>query len=339
MHYRKIEGLLAAVAVTAIASSSVHAADKTYVMKMGMATINDSNHVSAKWIAEELKKTTNGRIEVKVFPAAQLGTIPRQIEGIQLGTQEVFMGPPGFFVGIDQNFMLSDSPGMFDDISHQHRTMNHPPFKEKFFKMGESKGFVGHYIWSCGDTSINTLKPFEKLADIKGLKIRVLATPLERAVMDKLGATGVPMPYTEVLPAMQRKSIDGVRTGVIVMYPSKFYTVAKHLTLTALGHISCGSWLSTAWLKSLPSDLRKAVFDAGEKVTPLVGKWGEDMTREAEKKWVEAGGKIYHLPPEEQKAAREAVASIGPDLLGSNPKTQEMFALMQEAIKATRIKK
>ena len=45
---------------------------------------------------------------------------------------------------------------------------------------------------------------------------------------------------------MQRKVIDGVRSGVIVMFPSKFYTVAKHLTLTGMGHISCGQWLSVA---------------------------------------------------------------------------------------------
>ena len=135
-------GAAASAALAALfASIPALAADK-YVMKIGMATINDSNHVSATWIQEELKRTTNGRIEVKVFPAAQLGMIPRQIEGIQLGTQEAFMGPPGFFVGIDQNFMISDTPGLFDSIAHQYRAMNHSPFREKFLGMGESKGFV-----------------------------------------------------------------------------------------------------------------------------------------------------------------------------------------------------
>lgn len=335
MNSTKTGAVVSALVAAALASSAAVAAEK-YTMKIGMATINDSNHVMAKWMAEDIAKRTNGRLEVKVFPAAQLGTIPRQVEGIQLGTQEAFLGPPGFLIGLNQAFMVTDAPGVFDSIAHQSKALNHDSFRDKFFRLAEDKGVVGNAIWSCGDTSINTVKPFEKLADLKGKKIRVLATPIERAVMEKLGATGVPMPYTEVLPGMQRGTIDGVRTGVIVMYPSKFYTVAKYLNLTALGHISCGQWLSAAWLKKLPSDLQKAVFDSGRAVTPHVIKWGEEMTRAAEKKWVEAGGKVNRLPEAERKWAREAVASIGPDILGKNEKTQAMFTLMLDAVKATR---
>ena len=107
--------------------------------------------------------------------------------------------------------MVTDAPGLFDDIGHAHRAVNHPPFREKFGNLGAKKGFVAGYLWACGDTSIATLEPFKKLDDLKGKKIRVLATPLERAFISKLGATGVPMPYTEVLPAMQQRVIDGVR--------------------------------------------------------------------------------------------------------------------------------
>ena len=83
---------------------------KTYNMKIGMVTINDSNHFSANWMKKEIEAKSNGRIKVGVFPAAQLGKIPRQIEAIQLGTQEVFMIPPGFFIGIDKRFMVTDAP-------------------------------------------------------------------------------------------------------------------------------------------------------------------------------------------------------------------------------------
>ena len=270
-----------------------------------------------------------------VFPAGQLGKIPRQIEGIQLGTQEAFNIPPGFFIGIDQAFMVTDAPGVFDDILHQHRAVNHPSFRDKFMKLAEKKGFVGNFVWSCGDTSIATLKPFKTLEDMKGRKIRVLATPLERAVIEKLGATGVPMPYTEVLPAMQRKVIDGVRSAVIVMFPSKFWTVAKHLTLTGMGHISCGQWLSVSWLKSLPNDLRELVLQAGREVTPMVGKWGHELTVKAEENWAKSAT-VHRLSEAEQKEFRKRVAPIAGEILGSNPKTRDMFALLKEAVAATR---
>ena len=302
-------------------------AQKTYTMKIGFVTINDSNHFAADWLKKSLEEKSGGRLKVGVFPAGQLGKIPRQIEGIQLGTQEAFHIPPNFFIGIDQAFMVTDAPGVFDDILHQHRAVNHPSFRDKFMKLAEKKGFVGNFVWSCGDTSFATLKPFKTLEDMKGRKIRVLATPLERAVVEKLGATGVPMPYTEVLPAMQRKVIDGVRSAVIVMFPSKFWTVAKHLTLTGMGHISCGQWLSVSWLKSLPNDLRELVLQSGREVTPMVGKWGHELTVKAEENWAK-DATIHRLSEADQKEFRKRVAPIADEILGNNPKTRDMFALL-----------
>jgi len=329
--------LIASAALAASAAFAVAPAkaQKTYNMKIGFMTINDSNHKQANWLKKEIETKSQGRIKVGVFPAAQLGKIPRQIEGLQLGTQEAFNIPPGFFIGINRAFMVTDAPGLFANEAHQFRAVNHEPFRNKFLNLAEKQGIVGGSIWSCGSTSVNTVKPFKKMADIKGLKIRVLATPLERAVMEKMGATGVPMPYTEVLPGMQRGTIDGVRTGIIVMYPSKFYTVAKHVTLIGTAHIACGQFLSASWLKSLPADLRGVVMQAERDVTPLVGKWGEEMTRAAEKKW-EGVGQVHYLPEAERAELIKRVAPIGDELLGKDPRTSEMFALLKKAAAATR---
>jgi TRAP-type C4-dicarboxylate transport system substrate-binding protein len=331
------------IALAALAAGMTFAvipasAQKVYKLKAGFVTINDSNHFVADFLKKELAKTTNGRIDVQVFPAAQLGRIPRQLEGLQLGTQEAFLVPPGFFVGIDQSFQVPDAPGAFDDISHQFRTMNHPPFREKFLNLPQKAGFVGKVIWSCGDTSIVTTKPFKKLSDLKGQKIRVLASKMESALVGTLGATGVPMPYSEVLPGMLRGTIDGVRSGIIVMYPSKFYTAAKHVTLTADGHIPCGVWMSNAFLRKLPGDLKQAIDDASAKVTPLAGRWGEEMTRQAERDWAKVGT-VHRLSAADQAEMRRRVYPLGDKMLGGNPKTKVMYELMKEAIVATRLKK
>lgn len=328
--------LAALAAASALATESV-AAEKTYTMKIGFPTINDSNHFAANWIEKELEKRSNGRIDVKVFPASQLGKIPRQVEGIQLGTQEAFQIPPGFFVGVNRGFMVTDAPGLFDDISHQHRALNHSPFREKFMVLGEDKGFVASFLWSCGDTSVATLEPFRTLDDMKGRKIRVLATPLERALIQKMGGTGVPMPYSEVLPAMQRKVIDGVRSAIIVMYPSKFWTVAKHITLTGMGHIACGQFLSKVWVKSLPDDLRDMVFQAGRDVTPIAAKWGVDLTRKAEENWAR-DATVHRLSEADSAELRRRALPIADEILGNDPATKEIYALMKDAVKATRKK-
>ena len=333
---KKINAVFAAVAATAVLSAGAVGA-KTINMKIGMVTINDSNHNTSNWMKKEIEAKTNGRIKVGVFPAAQLGKIPRQIEAIQLGTQEVFMIPPGFFIGIDKRFMVTDAPGMFTDEKHATRAVNQPEFFNTFSQMGANKGFVLMSMWGCGGTSIATLKPFKKLADLKGRKIRVLATPLERAVIGSLGATGVPIPYSEVLPSLQRKTIDGVRSSIGVMHPSKFWTVAKSITLTGMAQITCGSFTSTAWLNKLPSDLKKIVMDVAKASTKHAGKWGHDLTRAAEKNWAsEKGTAVYSLSDAEQAELIKRVRPIGDKILGQDPKTKDIYALLKKVAAATR---
>lgn len=121
-------------------------AQKTYTMKIGFVTINDSNHMQANWLKKEIEAKSAGRIKVGIFPAAQLGKIPRQIEGIQLGTQEAFNIPPGFFIGINRAFMVTDAPGLFTGEAHQYRAVNHEPFRDKFLNLAEKQGIVGGSI-------------------------------------------------------------------------------------------------------------------------------------------------------------------------------------------------
>jgi TRAP-type transport system periplasmic protein len=87
--------LLASVAIAAGAAFAVAPAQaqKTYKMKIGMVTINDSNHFAANFQKKYIEEKSGGRIKVGVFPAAQLGKVPRQIEGVQLGTQEALTFP------------------------------------------------------------------------------------------------------------------------------------------------------------------------------------------------------------------------------------------------------
>lgn len=326
-----------AATVLALALAPAPAPAQTYIMKTGFATIYDAQHKSATWMKKELARTTGGRIDVRVFPASQLGKIPRQIEGIQLGTQEAFITPPGFFVGINAAMQAPDAPGLFDSFEHQYRTLNHPTVRGKFLKLAEHAGIIGNYIWSAGASAFATREPIRALGDLKGKKIRVLATKMESMLMSQLGASGVPMAYSEVLPAIQQRVLDGVSSGVVVMGPSKFFTVAKHLTPSNLGYIPSAMWLSKIWLKKLPADLRQAIFDAGQKVQPLAQKWSIEITRAWENElWAKNGGTVHHFSEADKKEMFRRARPLGDNFLGSNPKTKEMYALIKAAAEATR---
>lgn len=305
-------------------------------MKIGFVTINDGQHKSANWIAKEVEKRTNGSIKVRVFPAAQLGKIPRQIEGVLLGTQEAFISPPGFFKGLNPAFAAPDAPGLFDSFAHQTNTLNHPTVRDKFLNLATKKGVTGMYIVSAGASAFAMRDPVRTLSDAAGKKIRVLASPMEVAIMKQLGAAGTPMAYSEVLPAIQRRVLDGASSAIVVMGPSKFYTAAKYLTPTHFTYIPTTMWTSAKWLAKLSDEQRAILKQVGKDVTAQANKWSEDDTKKWEKKWNEEGGTVIRLDEAERKAALAKLRPLGDELFLSDPKVAPMYKLIKAAAQATR---
>ena len=92
---------LAALAMGLVggAAAAQPVAEKTFVIKLATATLNDAQHEWMKRFAAMIEKNTGGRIKAEVYPASQLGTIPRMIEGTQLGSIQIWIGPPEFWSG------------------------------------------------------------------------------------------------------------------------------------------------------------------------------------------------------------------------------------------------
>src|SRR5882724_13457907 len=88
--------VLAAGAMACLGSAAHAQADKVMVMKLSTATINDTQHEWLKRFAALVEKDSGGRIKAEIYPASQLGAIPRQIEGVQFGSIQGWMGPPEF---------------------------------------------------------------------------------------------------------------------------------------------------------------------------------------------------------------------------------------------------
>src|SRR5260370_39250279 len=89
-----------------LAPDAAQAQDKFYTMKISLPTLNDPSYFFAKSYAAALEKDYGGRIKPEIYPASQLGAIPRQIEGTQFGAIQSAIIPPGFFVGVAERFEL-----------------------------------------------------------------------------------------------------------------------------------------------------------------------------------------------------------------------------------------
>lgn len=271
--------------------------------KCATATLNDVQHEWCKRYGARLEKRSQGRIKVQIFPASQLGSIPRMIEGVQLGTIESWIGPPDFLVGVDPRFQVLTAPFLFNDMDHAFRTVNDRDFLGKFLTLAEGKGIRGVSLLPYGPASFVARFPIRTPDDLRGKKVRVLATPIETAMMAALGATGVPMPLGEVLAALQQGAVDAVESALTVFTTFKYYDVAKyhtntdHYTITSIGTVS------KKWYDGLPPDLRRIVADEGRAVHAELLPWTKNFYNGAVKVWKDKTKEGWIELTAEQRAA------------------------------------
>ncbi|MDA1326744.1 MAG: TRAP transporter substrate-binding protein [Proteobacteria bacterium] len=302
-------------------------------MRIGMVTINDPQHQFTNKYGEEIVKRTGGKIKVRVFPAAQLGKIPRQLENLKIGSQAGFVSPPGFLSGMNRAFQAPDAPGLFKSFWHAHNTFTDPAFRGKYLNLADKHGIVGAAIFNYGPTSIASLKPIRSLADMKGLKIRVLATPMESKLAKVLGMTGVPMPYSEVLPALQRKTIDGCRSSIVVMGASKFFTTTKYITLIESGTIPSALWVSKRWLAKLPKKQQDIVMQTGRDLEIWAGRNAARLNGEAEALWKKNGAEVIRLSAMDQTIITNQLAPLGDEFLATSADTRDMYKVLKSVLK------
>jgi len=106
--------------------ASPAAAQGAVTMKLSTATLNDTQHEWLKRFAAAVEKDSGGRIKAEIYPASQLGAIPRQIEGVQFASIQGWTGPPEFLVGVDERYEALSAPGLFTSRAQYERTVKDP---------------------------------------------------------------------------------------------------------------------------------------------------------------------------------------------------------------------
>jgi TRAP-type C4-dicarboxylate transport system substrate-binding protein len=312
----------AALSVLAMAAP---AAAAEHTMKIGLVTLNDMQHNYARRYKEVLEKATNNRIAVQIFPQSQLGTPASQIEGLRLGTIEMFMIVTDFFAGIDPRFGVFSIPYLFESKEAANRTLADPELNAAILSLAEAKGLVGVATAVQADARYFAKNPIRKLDDFKGMKLRVNATAAERERMRRLGATAVPMPLSEMIPALQTGVIDGTMSGISIYVNFNLHSVSKILTQTDDTLIISFGAISKRWLDTLPPDLRQIVVEEGRKLQPWFVQAGIDEDREQSQRWKERGGEIVNLPADETTKLRALLRDVGPEVTKADPAVKAFY--------------
>jgi len=321
-----------ALAVGVALGSGPAAAQQTYRMKFATQTLNDAQHEYIKVFKREIEKVTQGRIQVGVFPASQLGGAQRQSEGLRLGSIEAAIGPGELFVGADQRLQGLALSGLFNDLDKSRMQVHLPGVRKAIADIAASKNllFIGAAMYDL--QSFVFKAPVSTLDGFSGKRIRVLASDGEQAMVRALGGSAVPMSLPEVLPALQQGTIDGVNSGKGVFVAFKYYDAAPNLLQTHLWAIVSVALVSRVWYDKLPPDLQKAVRDVGEGIEPEIDKYSSDRAVADSNAWTANGGKIVKLSPAEQQDAEKRVVTAIQPILDNTPGLKEFYGELKAAI-------
>jgi len=287
-------------------------------MKMATATINDVQH---EWLKrfDAAMKPHAARLKIEIYPASQLGQIPRMVEGVAVGTIESFVTPTSFLVSVEPRYQVFDAIGVFGSPAHLNRVLQDPALRKRALAIGEEKGLKGIGIFYNSPIIVLARRPIERLADFNGKKIRVFGTPLQIEPMKKLGASPVPMAFGEVIAALQNGTVDGMLAGMPVLTPMKFYDVAKNVTEIHPSIVTSIQVVNKKWFEGLPAEVQAAMLAAGERVDQEAFSFATALVDKANKDWQANGGQLLRLPEAEQAKLMADLKAIGTQLLSANP--------------------
>jgi len=303
-----ISTLTAALLGSTLSLGQVQAADdiRPRMIRFGYGLNEDSNQGrAAKLLAEEVAKASGGKLKVRTFASASLGSDDQMQNALIGGAQEMMVGSTATLVGISKEMAVWDTPFLFTDPRQADQVLDGPVGRQVMDKL-EEKGLVGLVYWENGFRNVtNSARPIEKLEDFNGIKLRVMPNPVFIDTFKRMGANAVPLPFSELFTALETKAVDGQENPYNTILSSKFYEVQKYLSVT--NHVY-SPWIVTVskrWWDGLSATEQGILMDAAEKARDAER---EDTRREASQALAalkERGMQINEVSLEEIQRMRE----------------------------------
>jgi len=189
-------------------------------------------------MGKKLETATNGRLSIQMYPSMQLGGEKEMIEQAQVGALQIArisVGPMGPLVPELNVFNL---PFVFRDAAHMEKVIDGPIGDEMLKKLSDhpTAGLIGLCWMNAGSRNVyNSKHPIKTVADLKGLKIRMMGNPVFVDTMNSLGGNGVAMGFDQLINAMQTGVVDGAENNEPSYESGQHYRYAKYYSRT--GHL------------------------------------------------------------------------------------------------------
>lgn len=271
-----------------------------------------SHHYQAGFekMNEIMKEKSNGQMELRIHPSAELGEEEEEIESLQMGTIDLSTVSAAPMTGFVKEYMACDLPFMFASPEEAYAFYD-GPIGDELLKLTEPIGLIGLAWWENGFRNFtNDVRPIVTPQDMKGLKMRTMNSPVHMASVNALGATATPIPFGELYSALQQGVVDGEENPVANIHANKFYEVQKYVTISRHFYDPSPLFISAKTWEKLTDEQKQIIKDAAIEARD----YSRKVANESEAGLIEeikaAGTEVIELTPEQIKAFQDATKDV-----------------------------
>lgn len=300
-------------------------------IKLGVVTKPGSaQNIVAEKFKEMIEQQSNGEVKVKIFHSKSIGNETEILQQIQMNTVQMGVITGGPFDTFDPIVRVINYPFLFKDYEQVDRILD-GSLGAEILKSLEGANLKGLCFSENGFRNLtNSKRPVKESRDIKGLKIRVMASALHKAIWQALGANPTPMPWP-IYTELEQGVIDGQENPLWVMEVYKFYEIQKYMTLTRHVYSPHIDVASLIWWNKLDFKTKKMIQNA--MYTAAVYQRQDNRSKNAARlEFLKEKGFIVEENPDIADL-RSKVAGLKDMNLYKNPKVKTLLLKIMAATK------
>lgn len=221
---------------------------------------NHSIYIRLNEAAEAIRKDTDGRVNVRVFPNGQLGSDTDMLSQVRSGGIDFLTAPGVVLANLVPMASLNSVGFAFHDYPSVWKSMDGPLGAYIRGHISKANLVVADKVWDNGFRHVTSQRAIADPGQLVGMKIRVPVSPVLLSIFKSLGAAPTPINFNELYTALQTKVVEGQENPLTLINNSKLYEVQRHCAMT--GHTWDGYWLlaNRRSTDALPAPLREIVF-------------------------------------------------------------------------------
>lgn len=308
-------------------------------------TIGSVQHEYALKFKELIESRSQGAIEVTIYPYGTLGTSDQITELVDMGVIQFAMASPGHLgklIPEVQVFLLHFVFSDDEEINNQVLNDN-PELRRTFDELYARKRLKLLSIYSEGWQVWTTKKAIRTPEDFRGVKMRVMTSPLLLAAYAAYGASPTPLPYSEVYSALQLNMIDGQENPVFAIQEMSFYEVTDWMIFAKQSPFITTSVTNLEFFHGLPAEQQELVLETVEELNGYILEVQRDFNRdrlELIRENKPGLNIVLDLTPEQREAFRAASQPVRQQFVElAGPEGQRLLEELIRAIKAAEAKR